>query len=447
MKEYPTMMNAFFVKVIKKWQAHWVMSCALFVMLSQLIMMTATAATLSNIHVNNSPSEATVTLGFTGGHPDYRFFPLHAPERLVVDIRQSGHVMGLPMRLSGQDLVKVIRTSQSPDAQHKRFVLELAHQATATSSVKGSASEYQVVFTLQANSAAAKSTANSTSMLKGNTSLHESKQLLANNAQSPKQETKPTPAHHGQGVKKQAAKAAQGKYPIVIAIDAGHGGTDPGAIGQGGLKEKNVTISVARKLEVLLRNDPMFKPVLTRDGDYFISVAGRSEVARKHKANMLVSIHADAAPNRSARGASVWVLSNRRANSELGNWLEQHEKQSELLGGAGDVLSNGVNPLLSQAVLDLQFGHSQRVGYDVAVQVLSQLTSIGSLHKRTPEHASLGVLRSPDIPSILVETGFISHLSEEKLLGSNDYQERLAQAIHFGLRHYFQANPLQTSPM
>ncbi len=161
---------------------------------------------------------------------------------------------------------------------------------------------------------------------------------------------------------------------MIIAIDAGHGGQDPGAIGPNGTKEKNVTIAIARKLRALLNADPLFKPVLTRDGDYFISVMGRSDVARKQNANFLVSIHADAAPNRDATGASVWVLSNRRANSEMAGWLEQHEKQSELLGGAGDVLANSQSdPYLSQAVLDLQFGHSQRVGYDVATNVLSQL--------------------------------------------------------------------------
>ena len=161
---------------------------------------------------------------------------------------------------------------------------------------------------------------------------------------------------------------------------------------------------------------------------------------------MLVSIHADSAPNRSARGASVWVLSNRRANSELGKWLEQSEKQSELLGGAGDALAEGVDPYLSQAVLDLQFGNSQRVGYDVAVAVLSELRKVGSLHKKTPEHASLGVLRSPDIPSILVETGFISHAAEEQLLISDAYQEKLAASIYAGLKNYFLAHPLQNGP-
>ncbi|MBD2811333.1 N-acetylmuramoyl-L-alanine amidase AmiB [Xenorhabdus sp. Vera] len=446
------MLNAFFVNALfvnisvnisKKWRAHWVMVCALFVMLNQLAMTTAAAATLSDIHVANSPSEATVTLKFSGGNPDYRFFPLYSPERLVVDIRQTSKITGLPMRLSGQNLVKLVRSSQPPDAHHQRLVLELADKSASTSVVKNMSGQYQVVITLKSNGAV-----NKTAVFRNNAVQDESKQSLTFDAQLTKPDTKPVSNHHSQGLKKQVAKTKQGKgiRPIVIAIDAGHGGQDPGAIGQKGLKEKNVTISVARKLETLLRNDPMFKPVLTRNGDYFISVAGRSEVARKHKANMLVSIHADAAPNHSAKGASVWVLSNRRANSELGSWLEKHEKQSELLGGAGNALANGTDPFLSQAVLDLQFGHSQRVGYDVAVQVLTQLTRMGSLHKRMPEHASLGVLRSPDIPSILVETGFISNLSEEKLLGSNQYQEKLAQAIHLGLHHYFLANPLQTAP-
>ncbi|OTA17859.1 N-acetylmuramoyl-L-alanine amidase [Xenorhabdus vietnamensis] len=441
------MMNAFFVNifvnVIKNWRTRWGMARVLFFMLSQLVATTAAAATLSNIHVNNSPSEAVVTLEFTGGHPEYRFFPLHSPERLVVDIRQAGKVVGLPMNLPGQNLVKLVRSSKSPDVRHQRVVLELAHKATAISTVKHAGNKSQIVMTLKANGARV-----SSSLPNKHASQNESKQLLTNDALLAGKETKPVSNHREQGAKKQITQAAKERKTrtIVIAIDAGHGGQDPGAVGQRGLREKNVTIGVARKLDAFLHNDPMFTSVLTRNGDYFISVAGRSEVARKYKANMLVSIHADAAPNRSARGASVWVLSNRRANNELGNWLEKHEKQSELLGGAGNALANGTDPYLSQAVLDLQFGHSQRVGYDVAVQVLSKLSKIGSLHKHTPEHASLGVLRSPDIPSILVETGFISNLSEEELLGSNQYQEKLAQAIYLGLRHYFLANPLQAEP-
>lgn len=235
--------------------------------------------------------------------------------------------------------------------------------------------------------------------------------------------------------------------PVIVAIDPGHGGQDPGAIGQNGLREKNVTIAIAKKLQALMAADPMFKPVLTRTGDYFVSVMGRSDVARGKKANLLISIHADSAPSHTATGASVWVLSNNRANSEMAEWLEQSEKQSELLGGAGDALSKGsTDKYLSQAVLDLQFGNSQRVGYGVASSVISQLESVDHMHKNRPEHASLGVLRSPDIPSLLVETGFISNRSEERLLGDPAYQQRIAQAIYQGVRSYFLKHPLQKGP-
>ncbi|MCO6546917.1 MAG: N-acetylmuramoyl-L-alanine amidase [Gilliamella sp.] len=228
---------------------------------------------------------------------------------------------------------------------------------------------------------------------------------------------------------------------VVIAVDAGHGGKDSGAIGKNKLYEKTVTLSIAKKLTNLLNKDPNFKGVLTRSSDNFISVSQRSEIARKNKANLLVSVHADAAPNRNATGASIWVLSTKRADTELGRWLEQDEKQSQLLGGAGDALSDDHDPHLSQAVLDLQFSYSQRVGYELAKQVLKEMKGITKLHKSAPEHASLGVLRSPDIPSILVEVGFISNEGEERLLSSNAHQNKIAKAIYQGIKNYVKQNP------
>lgn len=228
---------------------------------------------------------------------------------------------------------------------------------------------------------------------------------------------------------------------VVIAVDAGHGGKDSGAIGKNKLYEKTVTLSIAKKLTNLLNKDPNFKGVLTRSNDNFISVSQRSEIARKNKANLLISIHADAAPNRNAMGASIWVLSTKRADTELGRWLEQSEKQSELLGGAGNALSDDSNPHLSQAILDLQFSYSQQVGYELAQQVLKQIKKIVKLHKSVPEHASLGVLRSPDIPSILIEVGFISNEGEERLLNSNAHQDKIAKAIYQGIKNYVKQNP------
>ena len=222
--------------------------------------------------------------------------------------------------------------------------------------------------------------------------------------------------------------------PITIAIDPGHGGKDPGAISRNlGIYEKNVTLSIAKELKALLDKDPNFRGVLTRSGDYYISVPERSEIARKFKANYLISIHADSSESPERRGASVWVLSNRRANDEMGQWLEDDEKRSELLGGAGKVLSHNNDKYLDQTVLDLQFGHSQRTGYELGKHILSHFSKVTTLSRSVPQHASLGVLRSPDIPSVLVETGFLSNSDEEQKLNSPAYRRRIAYMIYEGL--------------
>ncbi|MGF7167196.1 N-acetylmuramoyl-L-alanine amidase [Pantoea sp. AN62] len=397
------------------------------------------AATLSDIKVANGDSQATVTLSFAG-QPVYGFFPLRNPDRVVLDVRQSGVVQGLPLNFSGENIVKRIRTSTPKDKQSVRLVFELTQPGKTRAVTQRNGSSYSVVFTITGSRPAVTRPTPTPDPAPVRAPVQSAAAANPFNAN-------PVTAVTSTASTVRPGSAVSRNDTVIVAIDAGHGGQDPGAIGQRGLKEKNVTIAIARKLRVLLNNDPMFKGVLTRDGDYFISVMGRSDVARKANANVLVSIHADAAPSHAATGASVWVLSNRRANSEMANWLEQKEKQSELLGGAGDLLANSqADPYLSQAVLDLQFGHSQRVGYDIAQRVLQQLRGVTSLHKRLPEHASLGVLRSPDIPSLLVETGFISNSSEERLLGSSAHQDKIAQSIYKGLRTYFLAHPLQSIP-
>ncbi|QIM66982.1 N-acetylmuramoyl-L-alanine amidase [Mannheimia granulomatis] len=233
----------------------------------------------------------------------------------------------------------------------------------------------------------------------------------------------------------------------IVAIDAGHGGKDPGAIGKNlGLKEKNVTLAISKELKALLDADPNFKAVMTRSGDYFIQLPERTEIARKHKADLLISIHADSSPKSdSIKGASVWVLSNSRASDEMGKWLEDHEKQSELLGGAGSVLSSNNERYLNQTVLDLQFSHSQRSGYELGKSILAKMGNIASLAKSFPQHASLSVLRSPDITSVLVETGFLSNATEEAKLASPNYRRQIAQAIYKGLLAYRTQNSASVS--
>lgn len=406
----------------------------------------AGAASLSDLQVSNGEQQARITLSFIG-EPEYAVSQ-DGKRTVALDIKQTGVIQGLPLLFSGNNLVKAIRAGTPNEPQSLRLVVDLTENGKAAAVKRQNGGNYTVVFTINAD---APPPPPPPPVVVKRVEAPVVAPRPSEPARNPfkTENNRTTAVINSNTATRPAARAVSNNNgdKVVIAIDAGHGGQDPGAIGPGGTREKNVTIAVARKLRSLLNDDPMFKGVLTRDGDYFISVMGRSDVARKQNANFLVSIHADAAPNRDATGASVWVLSNRRANTEMAGWLEQHEKQSELLGGAGDVLANSQSdPYLSQAVLDLQFGHSQRVGYDVATSMIGQLERIGSMHKRRPEHASLGVLRSPDIPSVLVETGFISNNSEERLLASDDYQQQLAEAIYKGLRNYFQSHPMQTGP-
>ena len=228
----------------------------------------------------------------------------------------------------------------------------------------------------------------------------------------------------------------------VVAIDAGHGGKDPGAIGKKlGIKEKDVTLAIAKELKALLDADPNFNAVMTRKTDTFVQLPERTEIARKNRANYLVSIHADSSPRYdNMKGASVWVLSNRRANDEMGLLLEESEKKSELLGGAGRILAHNNERYLNQTVLDLQFSHVQRTGYALGTKVIGRMAKITSLAKSQPQHASLSVLRSPDITSVLVETGFLSNPVEEQKLSTATYRKQIAKAIYDGLVSYRNQN-------
>jgi N-acetylmuramoyl-L-alanine amidase len=229
---------------------------------------------------------------------------------------------------------------------------------------------------------------------------------------------------------------------IIIAIDAGHGGQDPGAVGPKGTYEKNITLSISRQLADMINKQPGLKAVLTRTGDYYIHPNKRPEIARQKQADLLISVHADAVQNRKAHGASVWVLSMRRATTEVGRMLEQTEQHSELLGGVGEIIKDSANErYLAQTVLDLSMNHSMVTGFEVAKEVLREVAPIAHLHKKEPQAASLAVLKAPDIPSILFETGFISNYNEERLLKDPNYQHKLALAMFRGIKGYFEKSP------
>lgn len=231
-----------------------------------------------------------------------------------------------------------------------------------------------------------------------------------------------------------------------IVIDPGHGGKDPGAIGKNGLQEKRVTLGVSKKLLAYIQADPSMKGFLTRSNDRFIELGDRSEIARKYKADLLISIHADSAANSKARGGSILVLSGKRADRENSKLEKNQSKQKKLLGGAGEAISthSGNDPYLTSMFIDLASNNSMNKGNELAKEILKSMGKHLYLHKSTPISRSLAVLKAPDIPSLLIETGYLSNEQEEALLKSDKYQNEVAYLIYLGIKEFVRKNPLPT---
>ncbi|MBI5790836.1 MAG: N-acetylmuramoyl-L-alanine amidase [Rhodocyclales bacterium] len=225
---------------------------------------------------------------------------------------------------------------------------------------------------------------------------------------------------------------------LTIVLDPGHGGEDPGAIGRGGSYEKHVTLSVARRLKEKIDATPNMRSVLTRDGDYFIPLQSRVQKARRVQADLFVSVHADAFVKPTARGSSVFVLSETGASSSAARWLANKENSADLVGG----VNLGVkDPYLARTLLDLSQTATINDSLKLGKDVLGELGRINTLHKAHVEQAGFAVLKAPDIPSILIETAFISNPEEEKRLNDEAYQDQMAEAILRGIRRYFAKNP------
>ncbi|MEO7251801.1 MAG: N-acetylmuramoyl-L-alanine amidase [Arenimonas sp.] len=229
-----------------------------------------------------------------------------------------------------------------------------------------------------------------------------------------------------------------GQRKLVVAIDAGHGGKDPGAHGPSGVREKSVTLAVARELASQINADAGMRAVLIRDSDRFVPLKERYMKARAAQADLFISIHADASPNDTASGASVFVLSTRGASSQAARWLANQENAADLVGG---VSLDEKDHNLAAVLLDLSQSATMRASDDIANQVLGALKSVGKAHKQAIERANFVVLRSPDVPSMLIETGFITNPSEEQRLNDSVYRSRLASAISDGVRKYFTDQP------
>jgi N-acetylmuramoyl-L-alanine amidase len=241
---------------------------------------------------------------------------------------------------------------------------------------------------------------------------------------------------------KPPSKAAHSvRRDIVIAIDPGHGGEDPGSIGPGRTFEKTVVLAIAQALAMKVNQTPGFKAILTRQGDYYLEHRKRTQIAREQKADVFISIHADAWKTAQPSGASVFAISQRGATSETARWIAEKENRADLIGGVGNVSLDDKDDVLAGVLLDLSMTASLGASLEMGQQVLEAIKPINKLHKKSVEQASFIVLKSPDIPSILVETGFISNPGEERKLRSKAHQQKIAQAIFDGVYAYFEDRP------
>ncbi|MEZ8158908.1 N-acetylmuramoyl-L-alanine amidase [Vibrio splendidus] len=369
------------------------------------------ANSLKSLRVWPSPEETRVVIDLKS-EADFSYFTLSSPSRLVVDLKHTNLATKLPVVVKDSPVLSKIRKSSPPDKSTYRLVFELKKSSTAElfklSPTPGGQYGHRLVIDLPHGAAS-----------KGTTTSKPSKPTVSKNINQ---------------VKRQK--------DILIVIDPGHGGEDPGSIGPSRKYEKNATLSISRKLAAQLNAVPGIKTRMTRNADYFVNLNRRVAIARENEAHLFISIHADAFTTPQPRGGSVFVLNTRRANTEISRWIENKEKQSELLGGSGAAFTGNIDDKnVNQTLLDLQFSHSQKEGYKLATTILSEMGKVAKLHNSKPINTSLAVLRSPQIPSVLVETGFISNPTEEKLLFQRSHQDKLARAVTKAVVKYLKANP------
>ncbi len=327
----------------------------------------------------------------------HKLFHLSNPSRVVLDFPDTS-VAAERLAIAPAGVVKRLRYGKR-NGDDLRVVLDLAQQAPTSTWVRRTAAGQQLVV--------------------------EFRQPPAVVAAEP--------------VRRKPVKTAKKKKPrklrdLIIAIDAGHGGKDPGAVGKHGTREKQVVLQVARRLAKLLEREPGYKPVLIRNSDTFLPLRERINKARAAKADLFISIHADASPNPNAQGSSVYILSENGASSEAARFLAQQENAVDLIGG---VSLDNRDQMLASVLLDLSQRHTIETSEKAARQLLAELDRVGKVHSRKVEKAAFVVLKSPDVPSVLVETAFISNPREEKRLRTRAHQEKLAKSLVRGIRKYF----------
>ncbi len=381
---------------------------AVFIFVLQSLWLTSAYADVKGVRLWHAPESSRLVFDLNQAS-EHKIFTLSSPNRLVIDI------YGASLKASMDDLpmqtgpVKKIRSGMR-NKTDLRIVLDLAHKVDPKS------------FQLKPNKKYG----------------HRLVVDLYHQVKVP--QGKITPLRISKPVF-EVKDTLKNKRDIIVAIDAGHGGEDPGAIGHGGVREKKVVLAIAKKLEKLLKKEKGFKPYLVRKGDYYIGLRDRTKHARKANADLFISIHADAFSSPKASGGSVFALSQKSATSEAARWLADKENASDLIGGVGGLSLDDKEDLLAGVLLDLSMTASLSISLELGKKVLGSMGHIGRLHKRHVEQAGFAVLKSPDIPSVLVETGFLSNPSEARKLKGSKYQNKMAKAIFKGIKGYFQTSP------
>ncbi len=369
------------------------------------------------------PADAYTRVTIEAGSPlKYQTFTLKNPERLVVDVEDitlNDVLNSLSSKIKSDDpYIEKIRIAVNQPTV-VRIVVDLKEEVNFNVFSLKPAGDYQHRLVLD--------------IIPIKDPLMAMLDNLAEDGKSsPKPIVEPLPNN------KPDNDGEENKRIITIAIDAGHGGEDPGARGAKGSHEKDITLAIAKKLKALVDAEKNMRGVLTRDGDYFVSLGGRVVKARKLRADLFISIHADSFTKSSARGSSVFALSERGATSATARYLAQKENQSDLIGG---VSLKDKDPILAKTLLDLSQAATINDSLKLGKAVLGHVGEVNRLHKNHVEQAGFAVLKSPDIPSILVETAFISNPEEERKLNSASHQTKLAESILKGIKKYFAANP------
>lgn len=367
-------------------------SLAIAVLLSGALAWAGT--TVENIRIWTEHGRTRVVLDLTQPAV-HKIFTLRGPDRLIIDLQDGRLAKSLTVMPKGSGSVAAIRTGVRANGQ-LRIVLDLQEAVRSRSFTAAPNSKY-------------------------------GDRLVVDLQRQDKLKT----------VKRASESYVRGR-DIVIVIDAGHGGHDPGAVGPGRTREKDVALAVSRKLANKINAEAGMKAVLVRNSDRYVDHRARMEIARRNKADLFISVHADAVDDRRASGASVYVLSLKGASDEAAKRLAQRENASNLIGG---VSLAGKDPVLASVLLDLSQNAALGASLDVGAEVIRELSRVGKVHRRSVQQAGFLVLKSPDVPSILVETAYISNPAEEKRLRSAAHQNQLAQAILTGVRRYFYKNP------